>query len=98
MQINFMKIPEKVPKKGYYYHYKHDPKGSVNNYAYEMVAVVMHTEDGCRPEDAFMVIYKPLYESRAFKAGKFFDLRPIEMWMGSVTKDGKTFKRFKRIT
>jgi hypothetical protein len=70
----------------------------VNNYAYEVIGVGMHSEDDCRPEDANMVIYRPIYESSVYKAGKFFDLRPLEMWMGNVIKDNKTFKRFKKIT
>lgn len=94
-----MSIPLKIPEKGFYYHYKHDPNGSVNNYAYEMIGVGCHTEDNCRPEDANMVIYLPLYKSASvYKAGKLFDLRPLEMWMGDIIKDGKIFPRFKKIT
>jgi hypothetical protein len=93
-----MKIPTRVPENGFYYHYKHDPNGSVNNYAYEVVGVGCHTEDDCRPEDANMVVYRPLYDSSVYKAGKLFDLRPLEMWMGDVEKDGKKFPRFSRIT
>lgn len=93
-----MKIPTSVPDKGFYYHYKHDPNGPVNNYAYEVVGVGVHTEDDCRPEDANMVVYRPLYEASVYKAGKLFDLRPLEMWMGNVTKDGRTFPRFQKIT
>jgi hypothetical protein len=93
-----MKIPAKVPEKGFYYHYKHDPQGPVNNYAYEVIGVGCHTEEDCRPEDANMVVYLPLYEASVYKAGKLFDLRPLEMWMGEVTKDGSTFPRFGKIT
>ncbi len=93
-----MKIPEKVPDNGFYYHYKHDLSGAVNDYAYEVLGVGCHTEDDCRPEDENMVVYRPLYESSVYKAGKLFDLRPLEMWMGDVTKDGKVFLRFTRIT
>lgn len=92
-----MKIPTKVPEKGFYYHYKHDPNGLVNNYAYEVIGVGIHSEDDCRPEDANMVVYLPIYEAAVYKAGKLFDLRPLEMWMGDVTKDGKTFPRFTKI-
>lgn len=57
-----------------------------------------HTEDDCRSEDANMVIYRPLYESASvYKAGKLFDLRPLEMFMENVTKDDKTFPRFQKI-
>lgn len=93
-----MKIPTRVPEKGFYYHYKHDPNGSVNNYAYEIVGVGCHTEEDCRPEDANIVVYRPLYEASVYKAGKLFDLRPLEMFMEDVTKEGKTFPRFKKIT
>jgi hypothetical protein len=44
-----------------------------------------------------MVVYRPLYESSVFTAGKLFDLRPLEMWMGNIEKDGKVFPRFKKI-
>lgn len=93
-----MKIPTKVPVNGSYYHYKHDPHGSINNYAYEVVGVGCHTEDDCRPEDANMVVYRPLYESSVYKAGKLFDLRPLDMWMGNEDKTGKNLPRFTRIT
>jgi hypothetical protein len=87
-----------VPEKGFYYHYKHDPSGVVNNYAYEVVGVGHHTEDDCRGEDRYMVVYRPLYEAFVYKNGKMFDLRPLDMWMGNVEKDGNVFPRFSRIT
>jgi hypothetical protein len=93
-----MKIPTNVPEPGFYYHFKHDPDGSVNNYAYEIVGIGCHTEDDCRPEDANLVIYRPLYEEASvYKAGKFFDARPLAMFMEIVTKNGKTFPRFQKI-
>jgi hypothetical protein len=93
-----MKIPNEVPEKGFYYHYKHDPKESVNNYAYEMVGVGCHTEEDARPEDANMIVYRPLYpEAFVYKAGKLFDLRPLEMWMGNVIKDDRAIPRFSKI-
>jgi hypothetical protein len=92
------KVPTQVPEKGFYYHYKHNAALSVNNYAYELIGVGIHSEDDCRPEDSNMAVYLPIYESRAFRAGKFLDLRPLEMWMESVVKDGKTIPRFQKIT
>lgn len=92
------RIPEKVPEKGFYYHYKHDSSGEVNNYAYEFLGVGHHTEDDCRPEDALLAVYRPLYEAFVYKNGKMFDVRPLSMFMEEVTKDGKTFPRFARIT
>lgn len=93
-----MKIPSEVPENGFYYHYKHDPSGPVNNYAYELLGVGIHTEDDCRPEDTNLAIYRQIYENEVYKAGKLFWARPLEMFTGSVTKDGKTFPRFQKIT
>lgn len=93
-----MKIPTRVPEKGFYYHYKHTPDGPVNNYAYEVIGVGCHTEDDCRPEDANLMVYRPLYEASVYTAGKLFDIRPLEMWMGNVEYKGKTVPRFSKIT
>ena len=83
------------PEKGFYYHYKHDPAGSMNNYAYEFVTVGWHTEDDAQ----FFAIYRPLYEeARTWKAGGIADARPLAMFMENVTKVGKTFPRFQKIT
>jgi len=84
-----------MPEKGFYYHYKHDPTGPFNNYAYEVMGVGHHTEE----EESYFVVYRPLYESAfVYKKGKLFDIRPLGMFMESVTKDGKTFPRFAKIT
>jgi hypothetical protein len=81
----------------YYYHYKHDPNGSVNNYVYEIMNIAHHTEiDGL--EESAMVIYAPLYESFVYKQGKHWDARPLAMFMEQVEKDGKVFERFTKIT
>jgi hypothetical protein len=93
-----MKIPTKLPENGFYYHYKHNDSSGVSDYAEEVVGVGVHTEDDCRVEDTSMVVYRPLYETSVFSSGKLFYLRPLEMWMGEVTKDGKTFPRFQKIT
>ena len=94
-----MKVPEKIPEIGFYYHYKHDQLGAINNYAYEFLGAGCHTEEDCRAEDMNMAVYRPLYEDAfVYKAGKLFDLRPLAMWMGEVSLHGKTFPRFKKIT
>ena len=67
-----MNFPKNVPEKGFYYHYKHDPEGEVNNYAYEVIGVGIHTEEDCRPEDSSMVVYRPLYNANIFEVGIFF--------------------------
>ena len=96
-------MPKRVPEPGFYYHYKHDPGGAVNNYAYEVVGVGFHTEDDARPGEEHFLVYRPLYEASVYKASKelgipCFDARPLEMWMEEVIKEGKTFPRFQKIT
>ncbi len=96
-------MPKQVPEAGFYYHYKHDPNGPVNNYAYEVVGVGFHTEDDARPGEEHFLVYRPLYEASVYKASKdlgipCFDNRPLEMWMEDVEKDGRKFPRFRKIT
>ena len=90
--------PEKLPAPGYYYHFKHDPHGPVNNYAYYIYGVGHHTEGNCRPEDAFMQVYRPLYEEAyAYRNGGLFDLRPLHMFFDPAEWKGKQVPRFTRI-
>jgi hypothetical protein len=35
--------PARLPEPGYYYHFKHDPDGPLNNYAYYIYGVGHHT-------------------------------------------------------
>lgn len=96
-------IPKRVPEVGFYYHYKHDSSGSINNYAYEVVGVGFHTEDDARSGEEHFVVYRPLYNAFVYKASlelgvACYDNRPLEMWMGTVEKDGKTVPRFQKIT
>ena len=86
----------KEPALGFYYHYKHDPAGTVNNYAYEVMGIGHHTEIDSIDESA-MVMYRPLYEARVYRAGKHWDLRPLGMFMEDVEKNGKTMHRFAKI-
>ena len=96
-------MPRKVPEVGFYYHYKHDPKGDVGNYAYEVLGVGFHTEDDARSGEGHLVVYRPLYQASVYLASKelgvsCFDARPLGMWMENVTKKGQTFPRFQKIT
>ena len=77
------------PQPGFYYHYKHDPSESVNNYAYEVLNIANHTET-----DEYMVVYRPLYESAVYKAGKMWDVRPHTMFMERVIVKGEEQMRF----
>lgn len=93
-----MTAPERVPEKGFYYHYKHTPD-SVNNYAYEVVGIGHHTEDDAREIDTHLVVYRPIYkEAGVYRFGKMFDVRPLSMFLEEVRKDGKTFPRFQKIS
>ena len=91
--------PKDRPEPGYYYHYKHDPNGPLNNYAYYIYGVGHHTEDDCRPDDAFMQVYSPLYEAAyAYRNGGMFDLRPLDMFYKPAIVSGIEVPRFTRIT
>lgn len=91
--------PENLSEPGYYYHFKHDPDGPINNYAYYIYGVGHHTEDDCRPEDAFMQVYRPLYEKAyAYRNGGLFDLRPLRMFYQSAQWKGREVRRFTKIT
>lgn len=82
---------------GFYHHYKHDPSKGIADYAYEVLNIGHHTEIENFEESA-MVVYRPLYESaKVYKEGKHWDVRPLNMFMEDVIKDGKTFPRFKKI-
>jgi len=84
----------KVPGEGFYYHYKHDLRGSFNNYAYEVMGVGHHTEK----EGTYFVVYRPLYESASvYKNGKMFDIRPLSLFMEEVEKKGVRTPRFEKI-
>lgn len=87
-----------MPEPGFYYHYKHDPAGDFTNYAYEVLGVGHHTEEEARPEDHFMVVYRPLYaHAPVYRLGRLYDLRPLAMFMERVEKEGKIVPRFTRI-
>ncbi len=90
-------LPERRPEPGYYYHYKHDPAGPANNYAYYICGVGHHTEDDCRPQDKFMQVYLPLYDSYVFRNGKMFDLRPLHMFYEPAEWKGAQVPRFTKI-
>jgi hypothetical protein len=84
-------FPEWMPEPGFYYHYKHDPAGPFNNYSYEVIGTALHTEDRTK-----LVAYRPLYEN-TYLAELDFSVRPLDMFMGTVEKDGKAVPRFEMI-
>jgi hypothetical protein len=81
-----------VPEKGFYYHYKHDPKGDLYNYIYEVVGVGRNTE-----EKTLTVLYRPLYESDWMRPVDY-QSRPLPMFMENLMKDGVEVPRFTKIT
>lgn len=86
-----------MPAPGFYYHYKHDPDGKWNGYAYEVLGTGHNTEE-CPPEEQFKVVYRPLYEwALVYRLGKLFDLRPLAMFMEAVNKADYQGPRFRRI-
>ncbi|MDB4992240.1 MAG: hypothetical protein JWL75_485 [Parcubacteria group bacterium] len=83
-------VPEPSLQKGFYYHYKHDPEGAFNNYAYEVIGVSRHTET-----NALSMLYRPLYENTYLDVD--FSARPLEMAMDMVVVAGKAVPRFSKI-
>jgi len=95
MRTEHLDLPENLPLPGFYYHYKHDPEGDEFTYTYELLGIGHHTEEDCRPEDRYVAVYRPLYESAlVFRSGRLFDIRPLSMFMETVTKDGVAMPRF----
>jgi hypothetical protein len=84
------------PEKGFYYHYKHDSVKGINDYAYEVVAIGKSSE----VETEKFVIYRPIRESEYYENGKYYGVRPLEMFMDkNFEKDGKIIpERFIKIT
>lgn len=86
-----------------YYHFKHDPKGPVNNMAYEVVGVCIHTEGDARPGEENFIAYRPLYDCDLYEASKklhipLFYNRPFHMWEEEIERNGKRMKIFQKIT
>ena len=83
--------PNHIPERGFYYHYKHDPSKGFNDHAYEVIGVGLETENR-----TYSVIYMPLYKND-FLAPAGYCVRPFEMFIGTVEKDGATIPRFQKI-
>ena len=80
-----------LPEKGFYRHYKHHPDGPPHNYTYEVTGIARNTED-----ESFLMLYRPLYASNWF-APADTQARPLEMFLGTVRKEGYEMPRFERI-
>lgn len=76
-------------KKGFYYHFKHNPNQSINNYAYWLVGIAKHSET-----EEITVIYKPMYKNE-WLGGVELISRPIDMFMDTVEKPEYSGPRFR---
>lgn len=87
-------IQNSVPKKGEIWrHYKHDPKSVENNFTYEIIGLVVHTET-----EEVLVCYRPLYDSEFLKEKNVdYYVRPLSMWNDNVDKNGYSGPRFVKI-
>ena len=83
---------ENFPAKGFYIHYKHDPKGERHNHTYEVIGVARNTE-----ENNYSVLYRPLYQNEWLASASYF-ARPLGMFMEAVLKNGEKVSRFSLIT
>jgi len=59
---------------------------------YKVIGVARYSED---PEKEF-VVYKALYDSPEFGPNQLW-VRPKEMFLEKITRDGQTFYRFEEI-
>jgi hypothetical protein len=83
---------------GFYYHYKHDPSGAIDNYAYEVLGVGAHTEREEDSPDKYVVVYRVLYNANGYRDGNMFAIRPLDMFREDVQVNGHTVSRFRLIT
>ena len=93
-----LQIPPNRPAPGFYWHYKHDPSKGPRDYEYYIYEIGFHTEDDCAPRDRAMQVYRPLYESAVYTAGRCYDLRPLGMFYEKAMLDGLPVDRFTPIT
>ena len=67
--------------------------------AFSTESTNVHSDDPTLFLKDEVVLYRPLYkESIVFKSERDFWYRPMGMFEELVTKDGKTFPRFQKIT
>lgn len=81
-----------MTNKTYYYHFKHDPSVSINNYAYELIGLGKNADT-----DEEFVIYKPLYRNDHIGKCDFY-IRSKNNFFETIIRKGKKIKRFKKIS
>jgi hypothetical protein len=87
-----MSARARVPEKGFYVHYKHDPQLAPHDHMYEVVGLARNTE-----EQTYSVLYRPLYENNWLLPANY-QSRPLEMFLESVEVDGVLVPRFTKIS
>ena len=86
-------IPTQTPPLGFYYHHKSASDAHPEDHAYEVMGIGYHTETG-----EHTVLYRPIHtDAWAYENGKMTYVRPLEMFMGTVEKEGITTPRFIQI-
>ena len=80
------------PQKGFYTHYKHDPRGVPYDHMYEVIGIGRNTE-----ENTYTVLYRPLYQNDWLLPADY-QSRPLGMFMDNVEKAGVKVPRFKKIS
>ena len=78
-------------QKGFYYHFKHNPGISLNNYAYKVIGTAKHSET-----EEVTVIYKPMYKNEWLGEAELMS-RPIDMFLDTVEKPEYSGLRFRLI-
>ncbi len=84
-------MPQRVPEIGFYYHYKHDPSGEFNNYAYEILGMTRDSET-----KEYGILYRPLYDN-TYMYSASYTVRPLEMFIENVEVNDVTMPRFQEI-
>ncbi len=96
-------LPKQFPENGFYYHYKHDPQGPINNCVYEVLGIGFHTDTEPDSNEAHFVIYRALHEdfilkdTQSLKTPCYYT-RPLKIWNENVNKNNAIIPRFKKIT
>lgn len=61
---------------GFYIHYKHKPDGELGNYWYQVLNLAE-----MKDQKMTVVIYRPLYKSLVYQAGRIWDGKLLSEWM-----------------
>ena len=60
-------MPKRITERGFYYHYKHNQRGPVNQHAYAVVGVGFDSEKDTRKGEENFLIYVPFYDQHVYK-------------------------------